>query len=612
MDYITYRMETRKRLIWSSLSFASLLLTSSFSQQPEEFENGVISGENPEVVGKLGTLLSPDGRIVATGDLELMKLVNPSGQESGLVFAGNLPIPVRSRADLDATISDLNGATGSITVAKSIVINSSLDIPANITVNFLPGAKLVIWQGGSLTIEGAITAGPWRIFASFGNPDLIKMVKVKSGQSVYAEWFGAIGNDYMDDRNAIQAALESSGDTLGSFNHGAVVTLLGRDYHISAPLYLYGEHNRRLVGMGPRRTRIVAMDTPSSWSNSEHQETTEEYPNGVSAMVFMGRERDIVTSPPEQQYLQNRGRYASALIGLSLDVEQVDGVSGVIAKGWLEENTTITDCLISGVSRGYGIGMASVTPSGNGDRPNHTNVLSISRCTIGVTVSNQTTASLGDWPLPLKLRGGTFSVEKCALTTNARVMEEEGDGAVEFLLPYAIRVIPSRAGSLRDLHIEHAVTGIQCERQGSAHVRNIEISSVGLKNDFTHGVSCQVVNIVRGGQGSGNTRVAICANNIAVEGPARLHEIPNPEHDPTDPGSSPTKIVPNGEPPMYTIVDGATGKSGLGTRGGDPSFRHTYTSFYSRARYRTLTSTSPDVYHEAYEVLTDDPSLKFP
>lgn len=82
--------------------------------------------------------------------------------------------------------------------------NSLIEVPPNITLQFLGGGSLQLRQGETVIINGAIDAGLQQIF--FGRGRVIGKVK---STPFYPQWWGAVGDGTTDDGPAIQAAIDS-------------------------------------------------------------------------------------------------------------------------------------------------------------------------------------------------------------------------------------------------------------------------------------------------------------------------------------------------------------------------------------------------------------------
>jgi hypothetical protein len=95
---------------------------------------------------------------------------------------------------------------GKYRVDDSFVISSN--------VHFSPGAQLSIDRGKIVTITGQIEAGSYQIFTGEGMVPYEKWPRhwisgVVCNQSINVKWFGARGDDKVDDTNAIRSAMFS-------------------------------------------------------------------------------------------------------------------------------------------------------------------------------------------------------------------------------------------------------------------------------------------------------------------------------------------------------------------------------------------------------------------
>lgn len=127
-------------------------------------------------------------------------------------------------------------------ISKPISINQPqlLEIPTNITLQFLRGGRIEIKSGQTLTIKGLIQAGPHQIFSGNGE------VKFGTGtvDGVYAEWWGIDG---IEDNIQIKKAIEAGGT--------GKIHLLDRTYDIRNPIELDPEYDGTILeGNGQERT----------------------------------------------------------------------------------------------------------------------------------------------------------------------------------------------------------------------------------------------------------------------------------------------------------------------------------------------------------------------
>lgn len=83
---------------------------------------------------------------------------------------------------------------------------SAVTVPSNITLWFLQGGILSPDSGDTITINGPIEAGVWKIFAGSGT-----IAGSPRVETLYPQWWGAVGDGTTSDTTAIQSALDISG-----------------------------------------------------------------------------------------------------------------------------------------------------------------------------------------------------------------------------------------------------------------------------------------------------------------------------------------------------------------------------------------------------------------
>lgn len=101
-------------------------------------------------------------------------------------------------------ISYFDGAEATIRVLRGThQVTADMTVPENICLKFDKGASLKVADTKTLTINGSIEAGLWQIFSEDG-----VIAGTPKVESIYIEWFGAVGDGVTDSTNAIQTACD--------------------------------------------------------------------------------------------------------------------------------------------------------------------------------------------------------------------------------------------------------------------------------------------------------------------------------------------------------------------------------------------------------------------
>jgi hypothetical protein len=127
-------------------------------------------------------------------------------------------------------------------------ITANLAIPTNITLKVERGAVLNIADGITLTVNGGLDTGVYRIFACAGTG---KVVLGSAVPEAHPEWWGAKGdNGVTDDLAAFQSCLLAVAA-------GTKVSLLSRSYRLAGELLWPTTNNLTLEGQGRGLTKII-------------------------------------------------------------------------------------------------------------------------------------------------------------------------------------------------------------------------------------------------------------------------------------------------------------------------------------------------------------------
>jgi len=96
----------------------------------------------------------------------------------------------KNESTIAAAITDIGALSRTLVLAPGVWnINGSLTIPANVTTHFLNGATVNSPVASSIVFNGAVLAGPYRIFTGSGTITVGSKTVLK-----YSEWDGTTGN----------------------------------------------------------------------------------------------------------------------------------------------------------------------------------------------------------------------------------------------------------------------------------------------------------------------------------------------------------------------------------------------------------------------------------
>ena len=173
-------------------------------------------------------------------------------------------VDVDAYGSFSAAISGIGANEKTLLISSVKDVNDNETVPSNITLYFLHGGKLDISEGNSVTVNGQIEAGLYRIFAgggtvSFGE-DFNNYYK-DSGNgatTVYPQWWGAKGDGDANDTAALQNAFNSIGD-------GQKIVIPPGTYHFNDTLHLDADYSILecegiLVWTGPNIPAVLISD----------------------------------------------------------------------------------------------------------------------------------------------------------------------------------------------------------------------------------------------------------------------------------------------------------------------------------------------------------------
>lgn len=143
-------------------------------------------------------------QIMTTNELKLY--LGDGNKAGGFIVSADNTIAVwpdqtdaTKKLSLAWWIAHFNGEEATIRIPRGThKVLDDMTIPENICLKFDKGAIIEVADTKTLTINGAIEAGLWQIFSGLG--DIAGEAKVEAS---YPEWFGAIGNNIVDDSEAV-------------------------------------------------------------------------------------------------------------------------------------------------------------------------------------------------------------------------------------------------------------------------------------------------------------------------------------------------------------------------------------------------------------------------
>jgi hypothetical protein len=152
---------------------------------------------------------------------------------------------ISEHASLSAAVSTLGSTETTLVVDTQQSVGSSLTIPANITLRVTNTGSFSIGSSQTLTIQSAIIAPPRQIFLGSGVARFTGNTRLAG---VYANWWGAKGDDSTDCASSLQAAV----DCFDASNLDGRILFAPGVYRIAGALQDTGNSNSQIVL--PKRT----------------------------------------------------------------------------------------------------------------------------------------------------------------------------------------------------------------------------------------------------------------------------------------------------------------------------------------------------------------------
>jgi hypothetical protein len=189
--------------------------------------------------------------------LQIIKTHKPSATKWYHDPTGTIYYDADGYADINAAVTAIGATEAVLLVNSSQTLSANLTIPTTLTLAIFRGGDITKASTYTLTINGTLEAGNYKIFESFtGSGD----VDITGNAIVRPEWWGAY-NDFTNadvTRDAIQFAIDS-------LSNGGIVQLSAGTYAIDETVTLTGHTSNltatTLAGLGPGSSMIKLADS---------------------------------------------------------------------------------------------------------------------------------------------------------------------------------------------------------------------------------------------------------------------------------------------------------------------------------------------------------------
>lgn len=188
------------------------------------------------------SVIPAQGEQISTID-ELKLYLGDGNKAGGFIVSADNTIAVwpdqtdaTKKLSLAWWIAYFNGNEATVRIPRGThEVLYDMVIPENICLKFDKGAIIEVADTKTLTINGVIEAGPWQIFS--GDGVIAGTPKV---ESIYIEWFGAVGDGVTDSTNAIQTACDLAESEGGAWGQGVKPKVSGSpgEYLISETIHI--------------------------------------------------------------------------------------------------------------------------------------------------------------------------------------------------------------------------------------------------------------------------------------------------------------------------------------------------------------------------------------
>ena len=175
--------------------------------------------------------------------------------------------------DLVTALQLSNAPNQTFIVSSSITVNTNTTIPEDVSIVVMSPGKFVIENGVTLTINGALQAGPYQIFECASTSYTAISFGSQSTDFVYPEWWGAVADGTTDTTIPMNHAI----------NHGINVRLMpgiysGNPIHTNGMLQIIGAGGGRKSGFKSHTSTGYAFteaNTTGDWGTHVKFEMVE-------------------------------------------------------------------------------------------------------------------------------------------------------------------------------------------------------------------------------------------------------------------------------------------------------------------------------------------------
>ena len=151
------------------------------------------------------TVTPGSGSITLSAPQDLAPASTPAFAD---IYLGGPMVDVRTYDTFILAITGIGATEATLLIPNEQAVADDVTVPANVTLKFLRGGSLAISTTKTVTINGHVEAGLYKIFDLTGTG--VVAFGVSSVEAVYPEWWGARGDGVTESSGAIQAAVTTT------------------------------------------------------------------------------------------------------------------------------------------------------------------------------------------------------------------------------------------------------------------------------------------------------------------------------------------------------------------------------------------------------------------